>query len=112
MIGRVFLALALSAFATAATAVPNAGGTSPRYCGSVWFTKNSGVGVCGGTYAQWVASLQSTIQVRLGWGWVVSSMTPCTLSQWLAPPYLRMGGGDPVMTDSRGRPNPDPGNRG
>ena len=98
MFQRVMCAVALGAFSLAAQAAPIGGGTSPRYCGSAWFTNSSGVGVCEGSHSVCTASLQSAINIRLGWGWTLQSMTPCSLSQWWGPPYTQIvaPGGEPT----------------
>jgi hypothetical protein len=97
MFQRVMCAVALGAFSLAAQAVPIGGGTTPRYCGSAWFTNSSGVGVCEGSHAMCTTSLQNAINTRLGWGWTLQSTTPCSLSQWWGAPYTQIvapGGGE------------------
>jgi hypothetical protein len=97
MFPRVMCAVALAAFSLAAQSVPIGGGTSPRYCGSAWFTNSSGAGVCEGSHPVCTVSLQNAINLRLGWGWTLQSTTPCSLSQWWGPPYTQIvapGGGN------------------
>ncbi len=86
----VVLALSAAAALTPrpAHAAPIGGGTTPRYCGSAWFSNQSGVGVCESSLAQCQASLQSAINTRLSWGWTMVSFSGCTRSQYNGGPFM------------------------
>lgn len=90
----VALAAAAAVTPSPVRAAPIGGGTTPRYCGSAWFSNQSGVGVCESTLAQCQASLQNAINVRLGWGWTMVSFSGCTRSQYNGGPFLDMAQGD------------------
>jgi hypothetical protein len=97
----VALAATAAVVPAPAQAAPIGGGTTPRYCGSAWFSNQSGVGVCESTLAQCQASLQSAINTRLSWGWTMVSFSGCTRSQYNGGPFLDVASADAIAVNIR-----------
>lgn len=97
----VALAAASAVTPSPAHAAPIGGGTTPRYCGSAWFSNQSGVGVCESSLAQCQASLQSAINTRLSWGWTMTSFSGCTRSQYNGGPFLDVANPNAIAVNIR-----------